>query len=156
MSRPFFIILSLVFFWSCSKKSKTVFELNNKIYKDVSSKSEKVLTLLPPHNMVHGFEYSHDSIRYVYTMDADNRITYLTIHGTGYLTPDRIKAGTAYSEVIRVAVDSGKMIPGYGFSVKLKSGWNALFYSQEIVENNMIWDTSKVTGFFKIADPRYQ
>ena len=94
-----------------------------------------------------GKEIECNGIKYLVIESKDSTVDFLRTFDTSFRTPENAKVGSSY-DLIKNRKMSEFYESGYGYGVKLNSGWTALFMDKYILENETIADTCRIKSFF--------
>lgn len=110
--------------------------------------SGKVMVLRDASDGYFGKEINYKGINYLITEDKNGLIDFIRTFDSSFVTPENTKVNMPYSKVKNMKSQEF-YVTGYGYEVKLKSGWSAVFMDSYILANGLITDTCKIKSFIK-------
>lgn len=81
--------------------------------------------------------------------DKDNKLVYISTSDTNFITEENIRINMTLKDIRKTQNSEILKMQGWGFYVKLNSGWNAAFCVDNTCTGRDIFDSDKVKWIFK-------
>lgn len=79
----------------------------------------------------------------------DGKVNYMATYDTNFVTPDYVKVSTTFKEIKELQKVEIGTLPGWGYFVHLKSGWNAAFCVDKTCTGRDLEDSDSVKWIYK-------
>jgi len=123
-------------------------DLCTKLDTKIIDNAKPINLMIGPSQIRSGYDLIYSGMKCSIILDEENRITYLLVKDSTFNCLD-IKIGSIYSDIDPSKIIDEGMIPGFGYFVKLSNGWNALFFSREIIDKRSLSKNSVIATFYK-------
>jgi hypothetical protein len=111
--------------------------------------SSRFLQLTNASSLLPAIKIRHKEIMYNVVLSKDETVSYVITFDPFFETNDGFHVGMPFKQLRDKLEGSGQFEPGFGYSIKLKSGWNAFFSNDKILLEGKVQDTAKIKSFFK-------
>jgi len=115
--------------------------------KGIGPSSYKLLT--SPSQMSPAYTVDFMGTKYIICSDQKQRIRYISTSDPAFRTPEGLAIGNPLGKVLQISHVSAHKLPGWGYVVPLKSGWNAGFFIGESGTDREPQPNEPVGWFFK-------
>ena len=109
---------------------------------------EPLPVAVSPEKFVTGYEIPINDILYKVTLNKLHKVLFVSTCDTGF-SDKNLTVGTRYFQIPKNMILKEEAIYGWGYQVKLKDGWTAVFNDPVVVKSLKAGRDSKIGWFYK-------
>ncbi|HNQ78465.1 MAG TPA: hypothetical protein PKJ37_06400 [Acidobacteriota bacterium] len=95
------------------------------------------------------YQMKINAINYSVALNAVGKVKYIATDDVSFSTPEGLKMGDSYSKVKEITQKNCVKESGWGYYIKLSSGWYAGFCEGKTCTSEPLTETSTIDWFFK-------
>lgn len=141
--------LLILILGGCNHNNHIVLDLGRKVPKNILDSAYRTNILTSKSQITSALEYTSNKITYEFVIDSSNMITFLSTWDKNFLSEEGYKIGSRYENFSKPDKINGRMVSGWGYEVKLRNKWHAVFCDSLVLNDSRIENTSQVGFFYK-------
>lgn len=140
-----FLCFIAVFAQRCSKP----LDLGDEIPAEVIENQKATYSMTNASNMAKVYSIENERISFNIQVDDSYIVTYISTNDPDFRTPEGVYLGMTYEQVMGKTSAELKAMRGWGYYLKLPSGWKAVFFIGQSGTDSEPGEESDVTLLFK-------
>lgn len=143
----FTIVLFTNIIFSCMHTN--IFDIGQYVSEDDLSAMQFEYSMISSSKIEKVYTITINEVRYFFSVDTQKTVNFIGTTDSNFVNTDGISIGSSFQNVLKIGTSEMIKHPGWGFSIGLRDGWNAVFFVGESGTDYPPNDQSKVTLFYR-------